>query len=160
MESDQENYTSCDLYVSDPVMNKDTLTSYVSYTLNGKILVNPLVRRYRDFDTLRQKLLERWPGVFIPNIPHKQIVGGKEKEVIEMRLEMINRFLLKLSKLVHLFNSDELAKFIDNVPDAQKTLNSMPPQSYSDLLIKYHKCFHEYNEVRMLMITYHYRTSM
>lgn len=152
MESSQDNYTSSDLYVSDPIMNKDTLTSYVSYTLNGKILVTPLVRRYRDFDTLRQKIIERWPGVFIPNIPHKQIVGGKEKEAIEFRMEMINRFLLKLSKLAHLFNSDELAKFIENTADVQKNLNSMPVQSFSDLLIKYHKNFNDYSDVKLLYL--------
>ena len=85
------------MYVSNPEQNKETLTSYTSYTLQGVRVPEPLQRRYRDFASFREKLVERWPGVFIPNIPHKQMVGSNDKEVISMRIEMINRFCQKLS---------------------------------------------------------------
>lgn len=141
------DYSKTDLYVSDPVVNKDTITSFVTYNLKGKIITEILVRRYRDFDALRSKLMENWPGVYIPNIPHKQAVGANNREVIEMRMEQINRFLLKLSQLPHLFNSDELSQFLKDTPDTQKSINSMPNQSYGEILIKYHKLFTDYNEV-------------
>ena len=87
------------LYVSDPVFNKEGVSGYTSYTLQGSKLPEPLSRRYRDFDALRKKLVERWPGVFIPNIPHKKTMGNTDKEIVGLRIEMINRFLKKLSKI-------------------------------------------------------------
>ena len=50
--------------------------------------------------------MERWPGVFIPNIPHKKKVGNKQKRIVGLRVELINRFLKKLSKIEYLFNSE------------------------------------------------------
>ena len=61
-----------EMYVSDPVYTKDGVKGYTSYTLKGTRVPEPLSRRYRDFDALRKKLVERWPGVFIPNIPQKK----------------------------------------------------------------------------------------
>ena len=61
-----------EMYVTDPVYTKEHVKGYTSYTLKGSRVPEPLSRRYRDFDALRKKLVERWPGVFIPNIPHKK----------------------------------------------------------------------------------------
>lgn len=49
------------LFVSDPVFNKEGVSGYTSYTLQGSKIPEPLSRRYRDFDALRKKLVERWP---------------------------------------------------------------------------------------------------
>jgi hypothetical protein len=59
--------------VSDPI-KKDGFSSYIVYTVKTKSLKEPLYRRYNDFNVLRTKLLERWPGVYIPNIPPKKAV--------------------------------------------------------------------------------------
>ena len=67
-----ENEDAVQLYVSDPILNKDGVNQFTSYTLQGAKLPESLSRRYRDFDALRKKFVERWPGVFIPNIPHKK----------------------------------------------------------------------------------------
>lgn len=140
-------YSNFDLYVSDPVVNKDKITSFVSYSLKGKIITDILVRRYRDFDALRTKLMENWPGLYIPNIPHKQALGANNKEVIDMRMEQINKFLFKLSKIPYLFKSEELSRFLKNSPDTQKSINCMPNQSYGEILLKYQKIFTDFNEV-------------
>ena len=155
---------SLPMYVSNPILNKDTLTSYTSYTLQGTKLPEPLTRRYKDFDSLRSKLLERWPGVYIPNIPHKKKVGAKEKEFVDLRIEMINRFCWKLSNIDYLFKSEETELFLQNVNDVTKTMNSLTPQSYEDLLKKYSVTFSNYddnfdtqqgkaNQARFLQIT-------
>ena len=89
------------LYVSDPVLNKEGVTQFTSYTMQGSKIPEPLSRRYRDFDALRRKFIERWPGVFIPNIPHKKTMGSTDKEIVDLRVEIINRFLKKLSKIDH-----------------------------------------------------------
>ena len=134
------------LFVSDPVFNKEGVTGFTSYTLQGSKLQEPLSRRYRDFDALRKKLIERWPGVFIPNIPHKKTVGNKDKEIVGMRIEMINRFLKKLSKIEYLFNSDEMELFLQNSSNVPKTLDSIKEDTYEELLKKYSSVITDYDD--------------
>ena len=140
MESEPE------MYVTDPVYTKDGVKGYTSYTLKGSNVPENLNRRYRDFDALRKKLVERWPGVFIPNIPHKKKVGNKGKKIIGMRIEMINRFLKKLSKIDYLINSDEMQLFLQNSSSVSKTLDGLKLQNYEDLLKKYSTSFSDFDE--------------
>jgi len=146
IEPNQNEEEAPQLFVSDPVFNKEGVTGYTSYTLQGSKIPEPLSRRYRDFDALRKKFLERWPGVFIPNIPHKKTVGNKDKEIIGMRVEMINRFLKKLSKIDYLFNTDEMVLFLQNSNNVPKTLDSIKNDSYEDLLKKYASAFTDYDD--------------
>ena len=141
-----ENETAQPLFVSDPVFNKEGVTGFTSYTLQGSKIPEPLSRRYRDFDALRRKFVERWPGVFIPNIPHKKTVGNKDKEIVGMRIEMINRFLKKLSKIDYLFNSDEMELFLQNSNNVPKTLDSIKEDTYEELLKKYASVFTDYDD--------------
>ena len=135
-----------EIYVSDPVYIKDGVKGYTSYTLNGSRVPEALNRRYRDFDALRKKLVERWPGVFIPNIPHKKKVGNKEKGIIGMRVELINRFLKKLSKIEYLFNSEEMELFLQNSSSVSKTLEGIKLENYEDLLKRYSQAFQDYDD--------------
>ena len=141
-----ENQEAQLLFVSDPVFNKEGVTGFTSYTLQGSKLPEPLSRRYRDFDALRKKLLERWPGVFVPNIPHKKTVGNKDKEIVGMRIQMINRFLKKLSKIDYLFNSDEMELFLQNSSNVAKTLDNIKEDTYEELLKKYSSVFTDYDD--------------
>ena len=135
-----------EIYVSDPVYIKDGVKGYTSYTLRGSRVPEPLNRRYRDFDALRKKLVERWPGIFIPNIPHKKKVGNKGKRIIGMRLEMINRFLKKLSKIEYLFNSEEIQLFLQNSSSVSKTLDGIKLENYEELLKKYSMAITDFDE--------------
>ena len=142
-----DSYTlSEDMYVSDPILNKDKTVSFITYTLQGKKVPEPLTRRYRDFDALRTKLTENWPGFFIPNIPHKQIIGAKNNEVVEMRIELINRFCAQISKIDYLFNGEEMNIFLTNTTDVIKLFNNIKPQNYKDLLKKYSEVVINYDE--------------
>ena len=134
------------LYVSDPVFNKEGVSGYTSYTLQGSKIPEPLSRRYRDFDALRRKLVERWPGVFIPNIPHKKTMGNTDKEIVGLRIEMINRFLKKLSKIEYLFNSDEMELFLQNSNNVPKTLDNIKEDTFEELLKKYSSTFTDYDD--------------
>ena len=33
-------------------------------------------RRYKEFAALHEKLEERWPGIPIPSVPHKRMLGN------------------------------------------------------------------------------------
>lgn len=146
------NIEDLEIYVADPMLIKDGITSYTNYTVKGKKVNDPLVRRYRDIDSLRLKLVERWPGIYLPNIPKKQLVGKTDQEIIEIRIELINRFFFKLSKLTDIFNSNEIDFFLQNSNDVNKTLSSLPSQSYEDLLMKYSKVFSDFNEVSITIL--------
>ena len=141
-----ENEEAQQLYVCDPVLIKDGVTPYTSYTLKGKGLPESLNRRYRDFDALRKKLVERWPGVFIPNIPHKKTIGSTDKGTVELRIEQINRFLKKLSNIDYLFKSDEMELFLQNTSNIPKILDNIKEESYQEKLKKYSQVFVDYDE--------------
>jgi sorting nexin-1/2 len=66
-----------DITVSEPIHKKEGLTSFVTYTVKVKNIADPLQRRFNDFYILRSKLVDRWPGVYIPNIPPKKAVVKK-----------------------------------------------------------------------------------
>jgi hypothetical protein len=61
------------MIVTKPI-KKEGLKDYIVYTVVTNKLNEPIYKRFSDFYALREKLLERWPGVYIPNIPHKKIV--------------------------------------------------------------------------------------
>ena len=141
-----ENEEVQQLFVSDPIKNKDGIKEFTSYTLQGSKIPEPVSRRYRDFDALRNKFLERWPGIFIPNIPHKKAIGSTDKEIVDLRIEMINRFLKKLSHIDYLFNSDEMELFLQNSNNVPKTLENIKQDSYQELLKKYSGVFTDYDD--------------
>jgi len=134
------------LYVSDPILNKDGVNQFTSYTLQGAKLPESLSRRYRDFDALRRKFIERWPGIYIPNIPHKKMVGSTDKDIVGLRIEQINRFLKKLSHIDYLFNSDEMELFLQNTSNVPKTLDNIKEDSYQNLLKRYSSVFTDYDD--------------
>ena len=141
-----ENEEPVQLYVSDPILNKDGVNQFTSYTLQGAKLPESLSRRYRDFDALRRKFVERWPGIYIPNIPHKKMVGSTDKDIVGLRIEQINRFLKKLSHIDYLFNSDEMELFLQNSTNVPKTLENIKEDSYQNLLKRYSSVFTDYDD--------------
>ena len=141
-----ENEEDPQLFVSDPLLIKDGVTSFTSYKLQGTKIPEPINRRYRDFAALRKKLVEWWPGVFIPNIPHKKTVGNTDKEIVDLRIAMINRFLKKLSNIDFLFNSDIMNYFLENSNNVPKTLDNFKTPSYEQLLKNYNATFTDYDQ--------------
>lgn len=60
--------------VCNPIL-KDGITKHIEYTVKG---VDPdqgayqVSRRFNDFVHLRETLVNRWPGCFVPQIPPKK----------------------------------------------------------------------------------------
>ena len=138
------NLESLPMYLSNPNLISGTMKDYISYTFSGKDIDTPLNRRFSDFLILRQKLVERWPGIFIPIIPPKKAIKNNDERTINKRLRMLNRFLFKISN-TFLNYSDEIKKF-KTVPDIQKELESMKKPSYLEILEKYELVFNEKKE--------------
>lgn len=134
------------MYVKDPVVN-DAMIKYVTYTLAGRsINQDHLIRRFSDFFALREKLVERWPGIFIPSIPPKKAVGNLEPKNVDHRMRKLNDFCYKLSHYSFLMNSEEVQMFQTATGDCGKAITALPKLSYTDILQKYQSTFTNYYE--------------
>ena len=140
MESEPE------IYVSDPQYIKEGVKGFTFYSLKGTKVPETLSRRYRDFDSLRKKMVEQWPGIFIPKLPNKKKVGNKSKKVSLIRVEMLNRFLKRISNIKYLINSEEMGLFLQNTNNVSKTLEGIKPPSNEDLAKKYFTTFLDYDD--------------
>ena len=105
----------------------------------------PIYRRFSDFYSLREKLVERWPGIYIPNLPPKVAVGNLEKKVIETRTRVINDFCHKISKFKFIVDSEALQIFLIKSIDVSKVINNLPKLNYDDILFRYKKAFPNIN---------------
>jgi hypothetical protein len=81
----QEASDDVKVSVSDPVIKEETLSKHVVYTIRvtsrqGSDLHGSFEaqRRYSEFLLVRRRLIERWPGCYVPPIPPKQFMV-KEK---------------------------------------------------------------------------------
>ena len=134
------------MYVSDPQYIKEGVKGFTFYSLKGTKVPETLSRRYRDFDSLRKKMVEQWPGIFVPKLPNKKKVGNKGKKISLIRVEMLNRFLKKISKIKYLMESEEMSLFLQNTSNVAKTLDGMKIPNYEDLSKKYFSTFLEYDD--------------
>jgi hypothetical protein len=53
---------------------------HIGYTVNKKDRngEGSFSRRYTEYISLRKKLVELWPGVFIPTLPSKTLIGSSD----------------------------------------------------------------------------------
>ena len=128
------------IYVYNPEV-VEGLKSYVRYSVGGKLLHQTVLRRFSDFFSLRQKLVERWPGIYIPNIPPKKYYGNLDKKNIEMRMRVLNGFCLRISKFKSIIESEEMKVFLMSSVEASKAVDNLPPLAYEEILNRYQKAF-------------------
>ena len=134
------------MYIDNPKKVEKTVGAYTCYTMDGKDITEQLTRRYNDFFSIYEKLVQRWPGVYIPRIPPKKVTGNMDPSMIKTRMRLLNRFCLNLSKIEYLYNAEETKIFRSNVPDVSNAINKLPPLSYSEMLTRMKEAFPEYNE--------------
>ena len=134
------------MYIDNPQKVEKTVGSYTAYTMDGTDITEQLTRRYSDFFALYEKLIQRWPGVYVPRIPPKKITGNQDPSVIKTRMRLLNRFCLNLSNIEYLYKSEETTIFKSNNPDVAASLNKLPELNYTDMLARMKEAFPEYNE--------------
>jgi PX domain len=104
-------------------------------------------RRYSDFFALRNKLVENWPGYFIPPIPEKKSTGNLEKEFVEMRQHMLNHFMARCGKMPHIWNSKEMEVFLKTTSgDVAKAIESIPKLSPTEIYERNKTLFPEHDK--------------
>eukprot|EP00743_Colponemidia_sp_Colp-15_P004107 GILK01004432.1.p1 GENE.GILK01004432.1~~GILK01004432.1.p1 ORF type:complete len:534 (+),score=93.84 GILK01004432.1:25-1602(+) len=116
--------------VSDPVKQGEGLQAYITYKITSRIpdYQNPdhintfnVVRRYRDFEWLHAELGEKFPGIIIPPLPEKIIVGRFSPEFVESRRRMLDRFLTRIAHHEDLRYSADLKNFLEAKDSAFET---------------------------------------
>ncbi|XP_023676454.1 sorting nexin-18-like [Paramormyrops kingsleyae] len=61
------------------------IKSYISYKLTPTNTQSPVYRRYKHFDWLYARLVEKFPVISVPHIPEKQATGRFEEDFISKR---------------------------------------------------------------------------
>ena len=134
------------MYISNPKKIDKIVGSYIAYTLNGTDVREQLTRRYSDFFALYEKLLQRWPGIYIPRIPPKKITGNLDPTMIKTRMRLLNRFCLNLSNNEYLYKAEETNIFRSNIPEVANTINKLPELNYTHMLNRMKEAFPKFNE--------------
>ena len=134
------------MYIENPQKIDKKMGAYISYTLNGTDITEQMSRRYSDFHALYEKLLSRWPGIYIPRIPPKKLTKNYSRKMIKNRMRLLNRFCLNLSNIDYLYSSDETSLFKGNTPDLANAITKLPDLSLEDYLAKLKDAFPQYNE--------------
>ena len=80
--------------VTGTVFFKMGLTQHIGYTCEAKDRngATKFTRRYTEYIVLRNMLVKVWPGVILPTLPSKTLIGSSEDELIRSRSKYINHF--------------------------------------------------------------------
>nr|DAD48483.1 TPA_asm: hypothetical protein HUJ06_018420 [Nelumbo nucifera] len=107
--------------VTDPVKLGNGVQAYISYRVITKTnfpeYQGPekiVIRRYSDFVWLRDRLFEKYKGIFIPPLPEKSAVEKFRfsSEFIEMRRQALDIFLNRIASHPELRQSEDLRTFL------------------------------------------------
>lgn len=104
-------------------------------------------RRYNEFFELRKKLVENWPGYFIPPIPEKKNTGNMDQTFIKERQNMLNHFMMRCAKMQYIFYSDEMQLFIRHTgADLVKQIQSIKQLTPTKMYQRNKELFPEYDK--------------
>lgn len=107
--------------VTDPVKLGNGVQAYISYRVITKTNLPEyqgpekiVIRRYSDFVWLRDRLFEKYKGVFIPPLPEKSAVEKFRfsAEFIEMRRQALDIFVNRIASHQELQQSEDLRTFL------------------------------------------------
>ena len=93
---------------------------------------------YKEFENLREKLIEKWPGIFIPGLQPKKAKAKNETNISEIRKEQLNRFCHKLGNIPYLLGSKEVRVFFN------ENIN-IPQETFEQMAIRYKTTFTEFD---------------
>lgn len=121
------------------VTNPIKSAGHIKYTVTGVDIDGNFeeVRRFRDFFALKNGLTFRWPGIYIPALPEKKLVGNIDEKFVEERRNLLERFMKELAKYDYLTNSKEFKIFARDKGDLDKILNNLVKQTPMQVLEKY-----------------------
>jgi sorting nexin-9/18/33 len=69
------------------------IKKFIAYQLESNFSPEPVSRRYKNFDWLHERLIEKYCLIPIPPLPDKQISGRYEEQFIEHRRAQLQQFV-------------------------------------------------------------------
>jgi sorting nexin-1/2 len=82
-------------------------------------------------------MLQRWPGIYVPAIPEKKVIGNKDDQFVEERRSLLERFMKEICKYDYLIYSQEFKIFAREKGDVEKVLSQLPRQTPMMILEKF-----------------------
>ncbi|XP_057743948.1 sorting nexin 1 [Arachis stenosperma] len=119
--------------VTDPVKLGNGVQAYISYRVITKTnfpeYQGPekiVIRRYSDFVWLRDRLFEKYKGIFIPPLPEKSAVEKFRfsAEFIEMRRQALDLFVNRIASHHELQQSEDLRMFLQAEEETMERLRA------------------------------------
>lgn len=119
--------------VTDPVKLGNGVQAYISYRVITKTNLPEyqgpekiVIRRYSDFVWLRDRLFEKYKGIFIPPLPEKSAVEKFRfsAEFIEMRRQGLDLFVNRIASHPELLQSEDLRTFLQADEETMERLRS------------------------------------
>ncbi|KAG8456628.1 hypothetical protein GDO86_002416 [Hymenochirus boettgeri] len=93
------------------------MKSYISYRLLPTHTGQPVHRRYKHFDWLYSRLLEKFPLISVPRIPEKQATGRFEEDFISKRRKGLLWWMEHMCSHPVLAHSDAFQHFLTCTDD-------------------------------------------
>ncbi|XP_015207357.1 sorting nexin-9a isoform X1 [Lepisosteus oculatus] len=93
--------TQLDCVVADPKKGSKMygLKSYIEYQVTPSTTNRPVNHRYKHFDWLYERLLDKFGSAIpIPSLPDKQVTGRFEEEFIKMRMERLQGWMTRMCR--------------------------------------------------------------
>lgn len=122
--------------VSEPVKQGDGMNAYISYKLSTvttraqfRKSAFSVIRRYSDFVWLHANLYAMYPGVVVPPLPEKLLVGRFSPEFVESRRRALQLFLHRCCLHPELQHSEHLTTFLEATDDALQHFKADPKNS-------------------------------
>uniref|UniRef100_A0A668AHE3 Sorting nexin 9 n=1 Tax=Myripristis murdjan TaxID=586833 RepID=A0A668AHE3_9TELE len=107
--------TQLDCVVADPKKGSKMygLKSYIEYQITPSTTNRPVNHRYKHFDWLYERLLDKFGSAIpIPSLPDKQVTGRFEEEFIKMRMERLQGWMTRMCRHPVVSNSDVFQLFL------------------------------------------------
>ncbi|XP_069014373.1 sorting nexin-9b isoform X1 [Embiotoca jacksoni] len=104
-----------DCVVADPKKGSKLygLKSYIEYQITPNTTNRPVNHRYKHFDWLYERLLDKFGSAIpIPSLPDKQVTGRFEEEFIKMRMERLQGWMTRMCRHPVVSNSDVFQLFL------------------------------------------------
>ncbi|KAJ0404092.1 hypothetical protein P43SY_000876 [Pythium insidiosum] len=119
--------------VNEPMKQGEGMNAYISYKISTATnrpqftkSAFSVIRRYSDFVWLHANLSAMYPGVVVPPLPEKLLVGRFSPEFIESRRRALQLFLQRCSMHPELQHSEHLTTFLEASDELLTTFKSDP----------------------------------